>query len=86
MITAHKIFVAIVLFLFSLILIAGCSTPTESNIRVIDKCDDNLSELSCDELLDCYDRCSKITTIIHHQQNCREKLNARLWKCYGVEK
>ena len=54
---------------------------TDEEVK-IHKCDLDLSKLSCDELLDCYDRCS-IRPIITHQNACRDKLKARLWKCYG---
>lgn len=71
----------IIIVICILFLLVGCGQLEDKSFRKM--CNDNLKDLSCDQLLDCYDFCDDLW-VITHINTCREMYKARIWKCYGA--
>ncbi len=72
----------IILLFVSSILIIGCENGQENKFPKEKYCMEHITQLSCDELLQCYDECEEQSSLSWSNE-CREGYKARLWKCYG---
>ena len=71
---------------FVCVLLVGCvDEEEEHSFPEEDWCMDNIKDLSCDQLLECYDWCENHPAITFAAY-CREGYKARLWKCYGGDR
>lgn len=72
------------LILLMTVLISGCVSENENKeLTQEQRCLHDKELLSCEELLDCYDLCDN-KGFITHAMDCRDRLKARLWVCYGT--
>jgi hypothetical protein len=73
--------------LFSFILIVGCefeeSGPTARAVYFPEQdwCEIYEKELTCEQLLECYDNCDEEYNSFNKIAECREMFNPRLWMC-----
>lgn len=77
-----KIIIGILLVIF----LSGCFGETKSEDGEFpsqEYCMEHITELSCDELLLCYDECNNVMWL-GWMGECRDGYKARLWKCYGA--
>lgn len=70
-----------------IIFITGCEARVNCSSKQPIKQSIKLSEITCNEVIDLYDRCNGYNTITTFSQikNCRDRYTPVLWKCYGVK-
>ncbi len=74
----------IALIILGLIILSSCKETPEPQFPERNWCREHITELTCDELLECYEWCTELG-VINHQTSCRDAYKARLWKCYGLQ-
>jgi len=74
------------------VVFSGCITEEDLNDRIIksklDLCYENIKNLTCDELEECYYECEIELGHKHAPAvmvNCRDQFKLGLWKCYRCD-
>lgn len=72
------------IILFGLLVLTGCFPGISESVYPEERyCMSHITELDCDQLLECYDWCDEYSSTTHANE-CREGYKARIWKCFGA--